>query len=171
MPTENHWALKEWAVVCAALAARRQTLLLRKGGVAERPGGFQVEHAEFWLLPTRFHQTAEHLQADAAGLLSRAAKTAPPGGLRIELYARVDSVRQIADEAELPPLIDRQILSAETVRQRFHYRRPGLFVLELSLWRCDQPLMIPDRPEYAGCHSWVELETPLSTGGLSPLGR
>ncbi len=47
-------AFKEWAAVCAALSAGRQTVILRKGGIAEGPGGFQPEHGEFWLLPTRF---------------------------------------------------------------------------------------------------------------------
>ena len=47
-----HWALKEWAVICRALAEGRQSLLLRKGGIAEAGGAFQVEQPRFWLLPT-----------------------------------------------------------------------------------------------------------------------
>ena len=31
-------ALKEWAVICDLLATGRQTLVLRKGGIAEEQG-------------------------------------------------------------------------------------------------------------------------------------
>ncbi len=46
-------AFKEWADVCAALLDGRQSLILRKGGIEEGPGGFRPEHAAFWLYPTR----------------------------------------------------------------------------------------------------------------------
>ena len=43
MLPENRSALKEWAVVARALGSGRQTLLLRKGGIHERRGEFEVE--------------------------------------------------------------------------------------------------------------------------------
>jgi hypothetical protein len=43
--TELGVALKEWAVICQALAEGRQTILLRKGGIAEPGGAFRVEHS------------------------------------------------------------------------------------------------------------------------------
>jgi hypothetical protein len=54
-------AFKEWAVVVDALGRGEQILILRKGGLAEGPGGFQVEQREFLLLPTRFHQQRERV--------------------------------------------------------------------------------------------------------------
>ena len=65
-------AFKEWAAVCAALAAGRQALILRKGGIAEGPGGFRPEHDRFWLLPTRFHERPDKLQPDDAGFFDQA---------------------------------------------------------------------------------------------------
>ena len=56
MRPANEWAFKEWAVVCAALASGRQSVILRKGGIHEGRDGFRVDHREFWLFPTRFHQ-------------------------------------------------------------------------------------------------------------------
>ena len=170
MLTENRWALKEWAVVCAALAQGRQTLMLRKGGIAEGPGGFRVEHPEFWLVPTRFHQSAAELQADAASLVAAAAALMPPPDrLRLPLYAQVVDVRRIDVEAELDELIPQQVLSAPTIRDRFHYRQPGLWALLLRVYRVTPPPEIPDRAEYAGCHSWVELESPLAVPPLTPV--
>ena len=53
-------AFKEWQVIVAALAAGEQSLLLRKGGIAESRGKFNPERAErFWLFPTQFHAQRE----------------------------------------------------------------------------------------------------------------
>jgi len=48
-------AFKEWDVVCNAIGAGRQTVILRKGGIHEGREGFAWEHEEFVLFPTRFH--------------------------------------------------------------------------------------------------------------------
>ena len=49
-------AFKEWAVICRALAEGRQSLILRKGGIAEAGGQFRPEHDRFLLYPTYFHE-------------------------------------------------------------------------------------------------------------------
>jgi len=40
---------KEWALVCEALGRGEQTIILRKGGIAEGRGGFAFQHSEFFL--------------------------------------------------------------------------------------------------------------------------
>ena len=50
MQTTNNVAFKEWAVVCAALASGRQTIILRKGGMEEGRDGFRVEHGALVLV-------------------------------------------------------------------------------------------------------------------------
>ncbi|MFW6125399.1 MAG: DUF1802 family protein, partial [Pirellulales bacterium] len=64
-------ALKEWAAVCRALEEGRQTLLLRKGGIHEEGGRFELAHHQFWLFPTYEHQRHDRLAADAGPLLDR----------------------------------------------------------------------------------------------------
>jgi hypothetical protein len=170
MRTSCSVALKEWAVVCAALEAGRQTVLLRAGGIADGAGGFTVEHPEFWLLPTRFHQTADELLDDARPLLEEVAGLRPPDGqVRLNLYARVESIHHLSDPSQLERLDRLHILAEDTVRSRFAYRRPGLFVLTLRVHRLAAPLQIAEAPQFAGCHSWVDLEQPLSTSGLQPV--
>src|SRR5690349_21807542 len=72
-------AYKEWAAICLALAQGKQSLLLRKGGIAEPNGEFQVEHMRFWLLPTYAHQQeADGLQPEAQPLLAEALARRPP---------------------------------------------------------------------------------------------
>src|ERR1700709_2314222 len=47
---------KEWALVCEALGRGEQSVILRKGGIAEGRDGFSFRHAEFFLFPTFFHE-------------------------------------------------------------------------------------------------------------------
>ena len=54
-------AFKEWSLVCDALGDGRQSIILRKGGIAEGRDGFQFKHREFFLFPTHFHEQAKHL--------------------------------------------------------------------------------------------------------------
>ena len=150
-------ALKEWAVVCRALATGVQTVLLRKGGISEPGGTFRCEHEAFWLYPTRFHQGAESLTPAGAALLNGLTLPTHPGLVPISLFARVQSVQRITDSAQLTPYLDRQILSPETVLQRFHYKRPELYVIEVTCTSLPTPFTVQETLDMAGCHSWVEL--------------
>ena len=49
-------AFKEWAVICRALITGRQDIILRKGGIVEPGGSFQLLADEFYLFPTFVHQ-------------------------------------------------------------------------------------------------------------------
>src|SRR6266853_2059215 len=56
MESTNNIAFKEWAVVVDALGKGEQVLILRKGGIREPRGEFHVDHHEFWLFPTQYHE-------------------------------------------------------------------------------------------------------------------
>ena len=150
-------ALKEWAVVCRALATGVQTVLLRKGGISEPGGVFRCEHEEFWLYPTRFHQGAESLTPAGSALLGGMTLPTEPGLVPISLFARVQSVQRITDPAQLAPYLDRQILAQKVVLERFHYKRPELFAIEVTCTETPTPFSVQETPEMAGCHSWVQL--------------
>jgi hypothetical protein len=167
MQPTNRWAFKEWAAVCSALLTGRQSLILRKGGIHEGRDGFRVEHPEFWLFATGFHQQAEALTEDAAEF----AKTSPPepGTILLPGYVVVDAVQEIRDPAVLPQLVGQHIWSERTVDERFHYRTPGLFALMVRVYRPEALLVFPDSPHFAGCRSWVDLPGELPTTGLVPV--
>lgn len=150
-------ALKEWAVVCRALATGVQTVLIRKGGISEPGGAFRCEHEAFWLYPTRFHQGADALTPAGAAILNGLSVPAEPGLVPISLFARVQSVQRITDPDQLAPYLDRQILSTATVLQRFHYKRPELYVIEVTCSVTRAPFTIHETAAMAGCHSWVNL--------------
>jgi hypothetical protein len=163
-------AFKEWAVLCAALGSGRQTIILRKGGIDEGRDGFRVSHGEFWLLPTRFHQEPAQLSPDAQPLWAQMQNNQPtPGEFLVDLYAVVNSVFQVRDEAALERLSGLHILSADTLRQRYHYRRPGLFVLTVRTYRVPTAYQVADSPYIAGCKSWVELPEQFSTASATPV--
>src|SRR3990172_12782181 len=89
-------ALKEWAVVCRALADGRQTLLIRKGGIEEIKDGFQVTHRDFWLFPTYVHQKAADLIPAVHPEFEGVQKAQPPSAaLPFHLYATVEDAVKI----------------------------------------------------------------------------
>lgn len=170
MQPANQIAFKEWAVVCEALATGRQTIILRKGGIHEGREGFRVAHGEFWLLPTHFHQAAESVVPDAGPLLNQVQATAPPDDqFRINTYAIVESARHLTDEQTVMRLSGQHIWSDDTVRQRFHYREPGLFLLAVRVYKTPAAYELAQTPYIAGCRSWVDLPQPLSTAGAVPV--
>ena len=58
-------AFKEWAIIVDALGRGEQIVILRKGGISEGRGGFQVTQARFLLFPTLFHQQRDAVLPDA----------------------------------------------------------------------------------------------------------
>jgi hypothetical protein len=164
-------ALKEWAVICRALAAGRQAILLRKGGIAEAGDGFRLEHRRFWLYPTYVHQQRTGIREDALPLLEQAEAERPPVGVvRLTHFGEVSSgVYQVHDLAGALILSGLHLWSLETVRSRFAYRTPGLFVLPVRVYRAAQAFELPESPAYAGCRSWVELEKELPDEGTPVL--
>lgn len=163
-------ALKEWAIVCRALAEGRQTLLIRKGGIEEIKAGFQVTHRDFWLFPTYVHQKASDLVPAVQAEFAEVQATQPPtGSLQIQLYATVEDVAKVMDLDRLRALEGRHVLSWDCVESRFHYRRPGVHVMALRVYRRPGVVTLENTPEYDGCVSWVDLDCSLETEGCVPV--
>jgi hypothetical protein len=164
------YALKEWAVVCRALAQGRQALLLRKGGIAETAGRFQVEHERFWLFPTYVHQQREGIVEEAAEFLERVeSERPPPGVVRLTHFAEIKAIYHVDELYTVEKLAGLHIWSPPTVESRFAYRESGLFVLAARVYRSAEWFDLPDKEEYAGCRSWVQLERSLPIDGATPV--
>lgn len=164
-------ALKEWAIVCHALADGRQTLLIRKGGIQEIKDGFEVTHRSFWLFPTYAHQNVTDL-VPAVHEEFRAIQAAEPptGMLPIRLYATVDDVVKVTDLDRLRGVADQHILSWDCIAGRFHYRnKPGVHVLVVRVYRRPEPVLLPQKAWYDGCVSWVDLDHAISPDGCTPV--
>jgi hypothetical protein len=164
------YAFKEWAVICKALAEGKQALILRKGGIAEAAGEFQVEHTRFWLFPTYVHQQKEGIRPEAAPLLEQAeADRPPPGTVRLTHFAEVTGIYHVHDLIPTLLLAHLHLWSEDTVKKRFEYRAPGLYVLPVRVYRAAEAHVLPDTAHYQGCRSWVELDRELPITGANPV--
>lgn len=163
-------ALKEWAVICRALAEGRQALLLRKGGIAETAGEFTLEHTRFWLYPTYTHQQRAGIRPEALPLLQAAEAHPPPEGVvRLTHFGEVSGMYRVRDLTLALLLAHLHVWSDETVRSRFNYRHQGLYVIPVRVFQAAKAFELPVTPHYQGCRSWVELEQPLPTDGARPV--
>ena len=157
-------ALKEWAVVCKALEKGRQTILLRKGGIMEYRQGFEVKHDDFFLYPTFEHQSKEYLQNDYLDELDNIPINRPVDNRNtITAYAKAVEVRETNDERVLQQLRKFHIWNDHYVSIRLNYnpKRP-MSVILLRVYKMSKPLEIENRPEFAGCKSWIPIPLPNS---------
>src|SRR5579862_9558154 len=163
-------AFKEWAAACEALLRGRQILLIRKGGIREEGGAFQITDREFFLLPTYEHQNASLLQPEFAARL-RALQNEPHASdtITIDSYAVVDSILQARDEAQVNAAAEYFVWNADYVRQRFDFNPyDPLYLLILRVYALPTPVTVPLLSAYIGCRSWVTINQPISTHGAAP---
>lgn len=166
----THMAFKEWATVIRALETGRQTLLLRKGGISEADGRFQMQHRAFLLYPTYEHQYVDLLQPQWHGLMRETNAEAPPVDVtRITGYAEVADLFHLKDKAAVLALREHYVWNEEYVRTRFNFKPEWpLYGIVLRAYRLPEPVEMPYRKEYGGCRSWIELERELPVADAIP---
>jgi hypothetical protein len=150
---------KEWALVCEALGRGEQTILLRKGGIAEGRDGFGFRHSEFFFFPTFFHgQLVKVRTADAQIPAAR------EGEIEIRYFAKLEARTEITSWPTAADLEPFHILEESVVRERFDYKGAGLHVALVRVFRLEPIWLLADKPAYGGCRSWVNLlECPAGT--------
>lgn len=167
-PTSLQIALKEWASVCRALETGRQIILLRKGGIYEAAGEFELENPQFLLFPTYLHQTANMLKPDAREGL--AAVTAEPGEVRISAAGVVSDILQLNAREQMDALEDEHVWTKPLIDMRFNYKPQNpLYLLLVRTYRLHEPVVVANTPAYAGCKSWVPLDAEIATGDALPV--
>src|SRR3954471_9116291 len=157
-------ALKEWASVCSALEEGRQMVLLRKGGILEAIGGFELEHPQFFLFPTYLHQNSQMLkEAERKRLVVLKEE---PAEIVLSSAATVSDVIRLRDRAQMDRLENEHIWTSPLIDMRFNYRPQNpLYLLILRAYRLAAPITIQNTQEYAGCKSWVPLSEQIETAG------
>jgi len=164
--TATQPALKEWAVVVAALEHGHTILLLRKGGIRETGGHFAVERSPFWLFPTYEHQRSDWLKPEYGHLLAPAPiapppDTAPPPTHYLASWAEVTHTAQVTTEAIATALHPFHVWSPALVEKRLHWKpQQPLYALLLRVYRLESGIELADQPAYGGCKSWLELPLP-----------
>jgi hypothetical protein len=168
LPQSLNVALKEWATVCRALEQGRQSLLLRKGGILEAIGGFEVEHRQFLLFPTYLHQNREMLKPDAQeGVEPR---TEEPAQITLSLAGEVTDIIQLKSRGQMDATDSEHVWTPPLIDMRFNYRpKNPLYLLLVRAYRLANPVTVENTPAYAGCKSWVPLEQMIETAGAVPV--
>jgi hypothetical protein len=145
--------LKEWAIVCEAMGRGEQSVIVRKGGIAEGRSGFAFRHSEFFLFPTFFHEQVDKVRAEDAEIPGTRA-----GEIEIRFFAKVIAAAHITSWETAAALEPLHILQPSVVRERFDYdEAPGLHVALVRVFRLAPSWIFPDAPRYGGCRSWVKL--------------
>jgi hypothetical protein len=160
----SEFALKEWAVTCAALAAGEQVLIVRKGGIGEKR--FELPHPRFFLFPTYAHQRPELVKAPFDTVYAEALdQRDDPSELPLAQYAELHSAYPIRDPDALDAIDELHILSPDYAAERLKWRRKQpLWAAVLRVWRLTTPPRLSVTPEHGGCVSWVTLPETIVRG-------
>jgi hypothetical protein len=152
-------AFKEWALVCDALGSGEQSVILRKGGIAEGKGGFGFEHQEFCLFPTWFHGQADKVRKASAALPDHA-----PDKVTIAHSAVIEWSGRIEEKELVHSLSELHVLDASVIEERFVYDtragtlgRNGIHVAFVRVYRLEPPAVFAMQKKFGGCRSWIEL--------------
>ena len=167
--TVERTALKEWAVLCDAMARGDIVAMVRKGGVREQRSGFAVRHDRFLLYPTFFHARESELAPRFRESLSADAPQPGSGVVRLSLVADVAAVWHVDDLDRLRAIEQEHGLAWSAVESRFNYRGvPGVQVVAVRVSRLAAAAELPEVRRYAGCVSWVELDDDVDVSVASP---
>ncbi|HSI33896.1 MAG: DUF1802 family protein [Phycisphaerae bacterium] len=166
LPESIGVGLKEWATVVGAMGDGNQVVLLRKGGIYESAGEFEVEHREFVYFPTYLHQSLNQLKpAYHAGFTAHSAE---PSRVTLGVAGRVTDIIQLKSREQMDELDDQHIWAPPLLDMRFNYKPANpLYLLIVRAWRLAAPVTVENTPAYAGCKSWVPLERAVETGGAT----
>ena len=162
-------ALKEWAVLCDALAGGEMVALVRKGGIREQRAGFAVRHDRFLLYPTSFHEKARELQPRFAARIGDAVQDRPPEGIiRISLVAEVVATWHVRDLERLRLIEPHHGMAWPAVVSRFEYRGTNdVRVIAARVLRLPASHDVPETRRYQGCVSWVALDDAIEVTGAT----
>ena len=171
LPSQCITALKEWATVLEAMARGEQLVLIRKGGLIEPGTGFELIANSFVFYPTFEHQAVQYLRDPYQRYFEEAARhRAPEGQVRFELFGIAVSSIQSQDSTLIERLSRFHIYNEAFLSQRLKWQpEQPLMIVLVRAFRLAAPVLISVTPQYAGCKSWVELESPIQLEGASPV--
>ncbi|HWB58463.1 MAG TPA: DUF1802 family protein [Chthoniobacteraceae bacterium] len=157
---------KEWALVCEALGTGEQSVILRKGGIAEGREGFRFKHEEFFLFPTLFHEQVTKTKLPQDTPLPHPAE----GQVRIQYFAKAEWAELVKEPAAVAALAPFHIWKDSEIEQRFRYDDvQGVNVAFVRVYRLEPAWTFEDSPKYGGCRSWVTLPDLPAGTSLTPV--
>jgi hypothetical protein len=157
-------ALKEWAIAITTLRSGALILLPRKGGIRDPLHPFAKIPQRAALFPTYEHQAPHYLKDPVEIVLPD-----PHGPIGIDTWAEVTHGFTLQTEAEMMALLPFHIWTAAFMTERLKWRsQQPLQVLLLRVYGLAESVELERSPSHAGCRSWIDLDTPISTQQSSP---
>jgi len=135
---------KEWSLVCNALGHGTQSVILRKGGIAEGREGFSFRRREFFLFPTFFHEQIAKVRIAATDI------PVPGKTIAIRSYAKVERAARINSLAIAEALAPLHILVPEAVRERFGCKGGGLNVAFVGAFEISPAWALQNEKRFSG---------------------
>ncbi|MBV9127799.1 MAG: DUF1802 family protein [Verrucomicrobia bacterium] len=168
------FAFKDWALACEALGSGRQSVILRKGGLAEGRGGFVFQHERFFLFPTRYHEQAEKIRAEELAALTATAADAGAAAddlVTVRYAFHLEWSRRVENWETAARLAPWHVYREEVVRERFAYadrqHQAGMLTVGFGrAYRLEPVWRLADRPAFGGCKSWITLPADERPPGL-----
>ena len=158
---------KEWTLVCDALGRGEQSIIIRKGGIAEGRAGFRFEHPRFYLFPTLFHEQAAKLKLPPETALPAARDD---DQIEIKYQAEVEWTEDITDLEVVRALAPFHIWRDEVIEERFRYsEKEGVSLALVRIARLTPSFLFPNSPRFGGCRSWVNLPERPAAGVVEPV--
>jgi hypothetical protein len=153
---------KEWTLICDAIGRGEQSIILRKGGIAEGRAGFRFQHDEFLLFPTLFHEQVSKLKLPPETPLPVMPADAD---IEIKYRVKVEWTEDLTDLAAVQRLAPFHLWKDEVIEERFRYdEKQGVSLAFVRAEVLTPAFVFPTSPRYGGCRSWVNLpELPAET--------
>lgn len=163
-------ALKEWNVAVNALESGQTIMLLRKGGIREQAGHFNVPDKQVLLYPTFEHQQPDLLKPDFAPQVKTVESGWHPQTVRIGSWAQITDILLVAWEPAIAAVFPYHIWHEKFVGDRLNWKKSQpIYILLLRTYLLATPLEIPYIAEYGGCRSWIDLAEAVSLEGSVPV--
>ncbi len=170
-------ALKEWAIATEALEQGKTIMLLRKGGIKESQGKFQVPRDGARLLrdlillyPTYEHQQPALLKPEYQSRVTPVNSGWHPDRVTISSWAEITDVLPVSEENTVKALLPFHIWNEQFIRVRLKWKpRQPIYILLLRTYKLPTPQVIDYLPQYGGCTSWIDLASAINLDNTQPV--
>lgn len=162
-------AFKEWSVAINAMEAGQTIMLLRKGGIREQRGRFEVDHTQVLLFPTYEHQNPEFLKNTYTTQVQKVESGWHPAEIKISSWAEITDILPIFTADNLECLFPFHIWNQRFIQERLKWKpRQPLYILLLRVYLLSQPFFVAYDNKYGGCKSWIDLEQAITLDWQNP---